>query len=67
MITIFLNNQVIYIEGNKSLLLFLKEKNMLNDYSAVAINLQFIPKEKYGETKLHNDDRIDIITPMQGG
>lgn len=34
---------------------------------AAAVNLQFVPNTQYGQTPLHSDDRIDIITPVTGG
>lgn len=34
---------------------------------AVAVNSVFIPKESHAQTLIKNGDRIDIVTPMQGG
>ncbi len=34
---------------------------------AVAINHEFVPKQNYGAIKLKAGDKIDIVTPMQGG
>jgi len=34
---------------------------------AVAVNNSFVPTGAYQSTPLNQGDRIDIITPMQGG
>lgn len=34
---------------------------------AVAVNHIFIPKASHTQTMLQAGDRIDIVTPMQGG
>jgi len=34
---------------------------------AVAINEQFIPKSEYASTYLQEDDRVELLIPMQGG
>jgi len=33
----------------------------------IEINLEIIEKDKYSETKLHEDDKVEIITFMGGG
>lgn len=38
-----------------------------DNYFAVAINQNFIPKAQYAHVKIQADDHIDIVTPMQGG
>ena len=34
---------------------------------AVALNETFILKTKYEETTINNGDRVDILSPVQGG
>lgn len=34
---------------------------------AIAVNMEFIPRSLYGDTMLREDDRIEIVLPMQGG
>jgi sulfur carrier protein len=34
---------------------------------AVAVNLRFVPRQRYGETPLADGDRIEIIAPVTGG
>ena len=37
------------------------------DYFAVAKNLSAIPRSRYRETAVNENDEIEILTPMQGG
>ncbi len=34
---------------------------------AVAVNLQFVPKSRYTEHGLHENDHIEVIAPVTGG
>jgi len=34
---------------------------------AVAVNLNFVPKTQHAEHILHENDHIEIITPVTGG
>lgn len=34
---------------------------------AAAVNLQFVPRQKYLEQVLQNDDQIELIAPITGG
>ncbi|WP_370981362.1 sulfur carrier protein ThiS [Agaribacterium sp. ZY112] len=34
---------------------------------AIAINEQFIPRSEYNNTELKDGDRVEILSPMQGG
>ncbi len=34
---------------------------------AVAVNLQFVPKSQHGEYVLHENDAVEIISPVTGG
>lgn len=34
---------------------------------AVAVNQVFIPKQAHSSTVLQPGDRLDLVTPMQGG
>lgn len=34
---------------------------------AAAVNLQFVPRDRYAEHALHDGDRIEIIAPITGG
>ncbi len=48
----------------------IKELLELMEYSkgiAVALNETFVLKTKYKDIKLNNGDRLDILSPIQGG
>jgi sulfur carrier protein len=34
---------------------------------AVAVNLQFLPKTKYADYTLQENDQIEVIAPVTGG
>jgi sulfur carrier protein len=34
---------------------------------AAAVNLQFVPRQKYPQHLLHNGDQIELISPITGG
>jgi sulfur carrier protein len=34
---------------------------------AIALNEEFLPRSRYHETALQDGDRIEILSPMQGG
>jgi sulfur carrier protein len=34
---------------------------------AVAVNLNFVPKTKYAEFVLNENDQIEVIAPVTGG
>ncbi len=68
MTTVFLNGQKIKIAGEVSLFDFLSQNSLAEKKgTAVAVNLEVIPKESWEETKLNDNDKILIITATQGG
>lgn len=34
---------------------------------AVALNGDFVPRSQYSDTLLSNNDKLDIVAPIQGG
>jgi sulfur carrier protein len=34
---------------------------------AVAVNLSFVHRQQYGETRLRPDDTIEVVQPVAGG
>lgn len=34
---------------------------------AVAVNGAFVPQSRYGQTPLHDGDRLELISPVTGG
>lgn len=33
----------------------------------IALNQTFIPRSQYQQTKLHNNDTVELLSPMAGG
>lgn len=34
---------------------------------AVALNLEFVPRDRYAETTLRDGDELEVVSPRQGG
>jgi len=34
---------------------------------AAAVNLQFVPRVRHAEHRLHDGDRIELVAPITGG
>ncbi|QEY50871.1 sulfur carrier protein ThiS [Legionella longbeachae] len=64
---IYINNQPLSLDSSCTLHEMLEQKNKCAAHIAIAINNQFIPKSMFCSTILQEGDRIDLITPMQGG
>lgn len=67
MISICLADEIITIEKNVPLSELLTQKNYVNKGFAIALNGKFIPTAHYKTTILQENDKIEIIVPMQGG
>ena len=67
MIQISVNGEMKEIQDS----LNIKEMIEALDYKvkgfAVAVNMTFIPIDKYDETNINEGDTIDILSPVQGG
>jgi sulfur carrier protein len=66
MIEIILNGEKIQIEPNTTLDEFLRQ----NDFSGslgVAIDMEFISKDRYKQVVLQEGNTIDILAPVCGG
>jgi sulfur carrier protein len=66
MIEIILNGEKIQIEPNTTLDEFLTQ----NDFSGslgVAIDMEFISKDRYKQVVLQEGNTIDILAPVCGG
>lgn len=50
-----------------SLAELLEQQTQFQAPYAVAVNTNFVPKSAYTTTTIHADDKIDIVSPMQGG
>ncbi len=39
----------------------------VNGPFAVAVNLEFVPRARYGQTRLQEGDQVEIVVPSVGG
>ncbi|MBS0358618.1 MAG: sulfur carrier protein ThiS [Proteobacteria bacterium] len=67
MITIQLNGKKIQLLKEQSLSEALISLGYESPHIAVAINEVFIPRTHYVDYQLQEHDRIEIVSPMQGG
>lgn len=65
-ISITLNGRPNTAYADEPLSIALQRWNESDDF-AVAHNDQFVPRGEYTEIILSEGDRIEILTPMQGG
>ena len=63
---IILNGKTIYLE-NKSLDQVLTELGYECPSIATAVNGAFVPADDRRQTILRDDDRLEVLSPMQGG
>lgn len=62
-----INGQESYLDPGISVSEMLETLEIEAEKVIVEINLDIIEKDKYSETKLHEDDKVEIITFMGGG
>lgn len=66
-ITISFNGQSVLIPPHSSLLLLLEVVGAPPPPFAIAVNNHFVPRGLYAGTRLRQDDRIDLVVPVEGG
>lgn len=64
---LWLNDNEVELQQNLALSQALLEWSYQSGTFAVAINQEFVPKSQYDTTFLKAGDRVDVVTPMQGG
>ncbi len=63
-----LNDKEITISAKTlSLKQLLTLQKIKGKHFAIAINGQFIHRSDYGQFNINGNEKIDIVTPMQGG
>lgn len=51
----------------QTLVEFFRENNVDISHCAVALNGNFIVRNSYAQTILHDGDQLELLVPMQGG
>lgn len=64
---IILNGQPLTLDDRVSITDLLIDQGYDGKIVAVAINNNFVPKSSYAQTELQDNDRVEIVAPMQGG
>ena len=67
MITISLNGQPSQVVADTTLSEAVIDWGYAEQLFAVAINDTFVARNQYQETLLKEGDRVDVVSPMQGG
>ncbi|QWD99263.1 sulfur carrier protein ThiS [Polynucleobacter sp. MG-5-Ahmo-C2] len=60
-------NQVEYQVPNQSMITDVLALVDAKPPYAVAVNLNFVPKNKHGEFLLNENDQVEVIAPVTGG
>lgn len=63
---IFLNRQAMNIADDATLADALAQAEAKPPFAA-AVNLQFVPKQRYDTTLLKAGDQLEVIAPITGG
>ena len=64
---LILNGKPLTLDNTLSITDLLIDQGYDGKIVAVAINNNFVPKSSYAQTELQDNDRIEIVAPMQGG
>ena len=64
---ILLNQKIFSVMYNISITNLLKEVDVDSKYIAIEVNGEIIPKSKYDDCLLKNNDKVEIITAVGGG
>ena len=67
MIKVSVNGEIKQINEGMTLKELLEALGFAKGGFAVAINVTFVPVNRYDETILQEGDKIDILAPVQGG
>ncbi|WP_026976764.1 sulfur carrier protein ThiS [Flavobacterium tegetincola] len=67
MITIRVNDQILEIHKEFTLLQVLQQLNISEEGIAIAVNENIVPKSRWSATTLSINDKLIIITATQGG
>ncbi len=66
MMKIIVNGEESSVEQNTLLQNLLDQRQPTAPF-AIAINDQFITRDRYADITLHESDQIEIVSPMSGG
>lgn len=64
---ISLNGEPRHLPDGSPLQAIVEEAEKTSVPYSIAVNGTFVPRGRYAEVRLADGDRVDIVTPMQGG
>lgn len=67
MITLSVNNEKKNCPDNVTVEQLLLQCGFERNRIAVAVNTEFVSRAEYGSFQLHENDKVDILAPVQGG
>lgn len=67
MMNIVLNGNKHTLDGEHNIQGLLERHGYNGKLIAVAVNNEFLPKTDYSKRIIRDNDRIEIVAPMQGG
>lgn len=67
MIVVSLNNERVELPADTPLNEALQQWQYADQPVAVAINSEFIPRGRYPQVVLQNNDQVDVVRPVGGG
>ena len=65
--TISINGEIKTFETNRLTIQELLEELNFKEGFAVALNEEFVLRTTYNETEINDGDKLDILSPVQGG
>lgn len=67
MINIVLNGETSNLQNSQALDIALREWGYQDGCYAVAVNETFVPRSQYAQRQINEGDRIDVVSPLEGG
>lgn len=67
MITVSINNEKKHVAEGTSITQMLQLCGFDKNKIAVAVNAEFVSRAEYAEYLLENNDKVDVLAPVQGG
>lgn len=67
MIKLTVNGESVELEKPTPLIEYLEKLGVNMQRVAVAVNMNIIRRDRYGEITLHDGDAVEIVRPVGGG
>jgi sulfur carrier protein len=67
MLTIEFNGKEEQIDASATILDLLQKTGVEPKFCAVELNLEILPKHQYASRRIHEGDRIEVVTLVGGG